>query len=941
MCSHDSSPAHTPCAWRTYLPACTCLRFKRVITAAVALTAVLFMNSAYAQPRFEIKAITWDVIGLDSNKPSTDGPVDFPLAVRVKYIGAVPANNVVVKAVLGPGGNPNVNLDNLDELTKATMAPNEVADFYFNIKITTPTLNNEPGFFSIIGNSATTKLYKVTVSADGVPAKSTPDNRQLFVEKILSQNRNSVAPTLEVDNPELPFFAGQTRMFTLKSETATGYDQQETSINFPNDIFQVVAVKAVYDEPANGEILQNETQFVAPFDPLVKTTGKFTTNKVYVDGCGWVTDFTDTDNYMTSNNSCTNNPMIMESQTGKIGGKIETLFVVKVVQNIIEPVHLDYLVHDHSGSSFHYNFMEDIFTIIPTNIKVTKTAPATVEVNTNFNYTIVVENTSTEAADNVVLTDSLPPCVSFVSADPAPVDAGANPLAWNLGTLAAGASRTFTVVAKSGCTEGNCKNEAEVATTDIETNYADNKDDATVDIQDTTLPIITCPGNKTLDCPADTTVPTNGTATATDNCPGVVVTSSDKFTPACGNTGTLVRTWKATDAAGNMATCDQTITVRDNTPPTLTVPADKTLDCPSGTGTDITGVATATDTCDASVIPTFTDKTTAGCGATKVVVRTWTAKDDCGNEVSKDQTITVRDNTPPTLTVPVDKTLDCPSGTGTDITGVATATDTCDASVIPTFTDKTTAGCGATKVIVRTWTAKDDCGNEVSKDQTITVRDNTAPSVTCPADINLPPPVAPATCSQADYPTITATDACDNNVTITFDPPEAEACFPCGTTNVVTVTAEDDCGNKSTCTFNVIVADCPDGCSLTQGFWKNHPEDWPVESLTLGTVPYTKAQCIQILQTPVKKNGLVALAHQLIAAKLNVIENADSSCISTYITQADALIGDLSIPSVGNGKLTTKQASFLNNVLDDFNNGRLCAPHCDDVEPDPVTFKIF
>ena len=61
-----------------------------------------------------------------------------------------------------------------------------------------------------------------------------------------------------------------------------------------------------------------------------------------------------------------------------------------------------------------------------------------------------------------------------------------------------------------------------------------------------------------------------------------------------------------------------------------------------------------------------------------------------------------------------------------------------------------------------------------------------------------------------------------------------------------------------------------DECTLTQGYWKNHPNAWPVSSLKLGTVTYTKDQAIAILKTPVKGNGLVQLAHQLIAAKLNV-----------------------------------------------------------------------
>lgn len=41
-----------------------------------------------------------------------------------------------------------------------------------------------------------------------------------------------------------------------------------------------------------------------------------------------------------------------------------------------------------------------------------------------------------------------------------------------------------------------------------------------------------------------------------------------------------------------------------------------------------------------------------------------------------------------------------------------------------------------------------------------------------------------------------------------------------------------------------------ENCTLTQGFWKNHGEAWPVEELILGDTTYTKAQLLAILRTP-------------------------------------------------------------------------------------------
>lgn len=118
------------------------------------------------------------------------------------------------------------------------------------------------------------------------------------------------------------------------------------------------------------------------------------------------------------------------------------------------------------------------------------------------------------------------------------------------------------------------------------------------------------------------------------------------------------------------------------------------------------------------------------------------------------------------------------------------------------------------------------------------------------------------------------------------------------------------------------------GCTLTQGYWKNHPSDWPVSSLTLGTVSYTKDQLLTILKTPVKGNGLISLAHQLIAAKLNIASGASGGAITSAITDADNLIGGKVIPPVGSGFLSTASTAGLTGSLDNFNNGISGPGHC-------------
>lgn len=128
---------------------------------------------------------------------------------------------------------------------------------------------------------------------------------------------------------------------------------------------------------------------------------------------------------------------------------------------------------------------------------------------------------------------------------------------------------------------------------------------------------------------------------------------------------------------------------------------------------------------------------------------------------------------------------------------------------------------------------------------------------------------------------------------------------------------------------NVVGTTDENNCTYTQGYWKNHFEEWPVTDLTLGTVNYSAAELLSILNTPAGGNGLIALAHQLIATKLNIANGADPSGIASAVADADALIGGLVIPPVGAGFLPPSDTSALTQTLDDWNNGITGPGHCD------------
>jgi hypothetical protein len=124
-------------------------------------------------------------------------------------------------------------------------------------------------------------------------------------------------------------------------------------------------------------------------------------------------------------------------------------------------------------------------------------------------------------------------------------------------------------------------------------------------------------------------------------------------------------------------------------------------------------------------------------------------------------------------------------------------------------------------------------------------------------------------------------------------------------------------------------------CPLTQGFWKNHfPGSWPssviANGLMIGSKTYTANELETNLQTPPKGgNALVILSHQLIAAKLNILNGSDPTPIAATITQADAAIDGLNINSdfVSSSSSLGQQMTALSDTLDSYNSGNL-TPTC-------------
>jgi hypothetical protein len=116
-------------------------------------------------------------------------------------------------------------------------------------------------------------------------------------------------------------------------------------------------------------------------------------------------------------------------------------------------------------------------------------------------------------------------------------------------------------------------------------------------------------------------------------------------------------------------------------------------------------------------------------------------------------------------------------------------------------------------------------------------------------------------------------------------------------------------------------------CTLTQGYWKNHENKWPLATLTLGGKTYTQDELVYILNAPVSADDSIRLAYQLIAAKLNIYNSATPSTVPQWIQLADQLLSTYS----GKIPLGIENANLVPvaSQLDNYNNGRFAGTnHC-------------
>ncbi len=154
--------------------------------------------------------------------------------------------------------------------------------------------------------------------------------------------------------------------------------------------------------------------------------------------------------------------------------------------------------------------------------------------------------------------------------------------------------------------------------------------------------------------------------------------------------------------------------------------------------------------------------------------------------------------------------------------------------------------------------------------------------------------------------------------------------------NTATVTGNDT-GTGDSSSVSIPVTVNSGGCTLTIGYWKNHPDAiTPLLPIWLGTPGGTKSvevttssQAVTILGIPDASNGIDKLYAQLLAAKLSIANSADPSAAASTISAADAFLATHDASDWAS--LSTADQNQVNawaTTLNDYNNGLIGPGHC-------------
>jgi hypothetical protein len=137
----------------------------------------------------------------------------------------------------------------------------------------------------------------------------------------------------------------------------------------------------------------------------------------------------------------------------------------------------------------------------------------------------------------------------------------------------------------------------------------------------------------------------------------------------------------------------------------------------------------------------------------------------------------------------------------------------------------------------------------------------------------------------------------------------------------------------------IVTVACNEGCTLTQGYWKTHSDRGPApyddawKNLGVSeedTLFFKSGKTwYQVFWTPPAGNVYYSLAHQYMAAKLNILNGASSTpAVDAAIAGAEALFNAQGVNDTTLSKAERTAALAYAATLDNYNNGLIGPGHC-------------
>ncbi len=363
-------------------------------------------------------------------------------------------------------------------------------------------------------------------------------------------------------------------------------------------------------------------------------------------------------------------------------------------------------------------------------------------------------------------------------------------------------TQVVTVTATNGCGSSTCT--------------------FSVTVVDAQAPTINCPANITVNNAAGLCSATvNYSVTGSDNCPGSAVTQiAGSPSGASFPVGTTSNTFRNTAANGQTANCTFTVTVVDAEAPTITCPANMSVNNTAGLCSGIAAYSVASgDNCPGSALAQTAGGASGSAFAVGTTTNTFTVTAANGQTASCSFDVTVVDNEAPSITCPANISVNNDAGSCSAVVNDSVSSgDNCPGSTLAQTAGGASGSAFAVGTTSNTFTVTAANGQAASCSFDVTVVDNEAPSITCPANVSVNNDAG--FCSAVVSYSVSSGDNCPGSTLAQTAGGASGSAFAVGTTtNSFTVTAAN--GQAAACSFDVTVVDneapsitCPANISL-------------------------------------------------------------------------------------------------------------------------------